>query len=245
MRKPNTTAVSARAASGAARAAAVPTRAASGPARSAGVGIPWLGLLVLVASILLAGRLLSGLTPADIFQTWYLSRAAGLVSLILLWASVALGLMQANGFLRGLTSSASNTDVHAFTALLMVYAVTFHAWILLWDQYQPFTWVQVVVPFAANYKPLVMGLGSIGFYVALGAVMITYVRGWLGSGAWRALHRASVVGFGLALVHGYLAGPDTALPAVQFFYYFAGASVTLLLAFRLLGGRNKVARPAR
>lgn len=209
------------------------------------MAFPWAGLLALAAAGALAVWLLSpSAPPLELLQTWYLSRAAGLVALALLWLSVVLGLMQATGLLSGLTGPASNVDVHAFAALLSLYAATFHAWILLWDRFVTFRWPELVLPFTANYEPVLLGLGTLAFYGGLGAVITTYLRGWMGPRVWRALHQASVIALAFGLVHGYLLGPDTAVPTVRFFYYFAGWSTALLLAYRMAGGILRRARDA-
>lgn len=215
------------------------------PGRRNRVALPWAGLVSLVAAAALATWLLSpAAPPLALLQTWYLGRAAGLVALALLWLSVTLGLMQSSGLLGGLTGPAANVDVHAFAALLSLYATTFHAWILLWDRFVTFEWTELALPFTAAYEPVLLGLGTLAFYGALGAVVTTYLRGWMGPRAWRLLHQASLIALVFGLVHGYLLGPDTTLAAVRFFYYFAGWSTGLLLAYRVAGGIVRRARNA-
>lgn len=213
--------------------------------RRNGVAFPWVGLLALAAASALAVWLLSpAAPPLALLQTWYLSRAAGLVALALMWLSAALGLMQSSGLLSGITGPAANVDVHAFAALLSLYAATFHAWILLWDRFVTFRWTELVLPFTAGYEPVLLGLGTLAFYGALGAVVTTYLRGWMRPRVWRFVHQASLLALVFGLAHGYLLGPDTSVPAVRLFYYFAGWSTGLLLAYRLAGGIVRRARDA-
>lgn len=206
---------------------------------------PWAGMLTVAGAGVLVTWLLSPtVSPQQLLQTWHVSRAAGLVALVLLWLSVVLGLMQSSGLLNGLTGSAPTVEVHAFAALLSLYAATFHAWILLWDRFVAFHWRELVLPFTADYEPVLVGIGTLAFYGALGAVVTTYLRRWMGPRVWRALHQASLIAFALGLVHGYLLGPDTALPAVRVFYYVAGWSTALLLVYRMVGGILHRARAA-
>lgn len=216
------------------------SRIISRPAR-----FPWTGPVALVIAVGLAAWLLSPVVdPQELLQTWYLSRAAGLVALALLWLSVCLGLMQSSGLLTGITGAANNVDVHGFAALLSLYGTTFHAWILLWDRFVTFRWAELLVPFTSAYEPVLTGLGTLAFYGVMGTVVTTYLRGRLGPKVWRALHQTSLAVFALALVHGYLYGPDTSLPAVRLFYHFSGWSTALLLAYRIAGGILRSARAA-
>lgn len=227
------------------RTAAPPNFRTVAPKARRSAPFPWAGLMALLGSLALSAWLLSGgVSPAELLQTWYLSRAAGLVALTLLWVSVMLGLMQGGKLLAGVTAPGSNVDVHAFAALLAVYAATFHAWILLWDRFVPFRPGEILVPFSASYEPVLVGIGSLALYAALGAVVTTYLRGLLGPKLWRFLHRISALGLGLALVHGYLLGTDTRLPAVQALYQVIGWSTALLLAYRIVGGVFQRARSA-
>ena len=212
------------------------------PGRSS---IPWLGLLILVASLFLSAHLLAGVySPESLAQTWYLSRAAGLVSLVLLWLSVMLGLLGASGLARWGFSPQDSTDVHAFAALLAIYAATFHAWILLWDSFIPFTLSEILDPFTANYQPFLVGLGTLGFYFAIGAVVTTYLRPRLGPRLWRVLHQVSAIGLALGVIHGYLLGPDSNQPGMRAFYLVVTLSTTLLAVYRMAGGIAKRARLA-
>lgn len=226
--------------------------AASGPVgprarrRAAGRGIPWLGLLTLTASLFLSAHFLSGVyTVESLFQTWYLSRAAGLVSLVLLWISVDLGLLQSAGLLRRMLPGQDSIDVHAFAALLAIYAVTFHAWVLLWDTTVPFTLSQILDPFTSQYEPIMVGLGTIAFYFCLGSVVSTYLRKGLGTKVWRVMHQVSALGLVIGLIHGWVLGPDTNQPGVRALYVVIAVSTVLLTVYRMiLGGAAKRARLA-
>ncbi len=203
-------------------------------------GIPWAGAMALAIAIVTFGVVLSGpISLSSLLQTWYLSRAVGIIAFVLLWGSVTLGLLQSTGYLKGVTSPLANIDLHEFTSLGALYASIFHAVILLWDQYLPFRVLDLVVPFSGAYRPVLVGLGSVAFYVALGAVLTTYLRGRLNPKTWRQLHQISLLGFIAALVHGLLLGTDSGLPAVVFVYGFAVLSVALLVGLRIYRGFDR------
>jgi len=206
---------------------------------------PWAGLLALILAIgVSAFLLLTEVRPAALLNTWYLTRASGLVAFVLLWASVALGLLQATGLLKGVSAPAASLEIHQYVSVGALYATTFHAVILLWDHYIPFRLWDLLIPFGSSYKPLLVGPGSLGFYIALLAAVTTYFRNKMNSKTWRALHQFSLLGFFAAMIHGLALGTDSNLWAVGFMYRFAFISVAVLLVARVLKGVAANANPA-
>ncbi len=211
--------------------------------RNVTMPFPWVGVGTLAVAVFAAGGLLaSGISFESLLHPWSLTRAAGLVAFVLLWASVVLGLLHSTGCLKGVTSPAANVDLHQFTAVGALYATTFHAVILHWDRYVPFQWGEILLPFTSGYKPTLVGLGGVAFYVAFGATVTTYFRARLGSRAWRIVHLLTLPGFVFALLHGWLLGTDAGSPVILFLYRLAGISVVLLSAYRVLKGVYSRAR---
>lgn len=207
---------------------------------------PWAGVTALGAAAVVTGVLLGGIAaPAQMLNTWYLTRAAGLVSFWLLWLSVILGLLQATGSLKGVTSPLANIDLHNFVSLAALYTGLFHGLILLFDHYMPFTLAQILIPFASAEKPLLVGLGGVGFYIALLAIVTTIFRERLKPKVWRGIHQASLAGFVFVLLHGWLMGTDRAQPLVAYGYRFAAISVAVLLGYRVFKGVANHAHSAR
>lgn len=214
--------------------------------RSQTPSLPWVGAAALAAATFGAGAVLArpGLL-GGLLQPWYLTRAAGIVAFVLLWLSVCIGILQSTQFLKGAASPLANIDIHTFVSLGAVYATTFHIVILMWDRYVPFTPAEILVPFAGDYKPVLVGLGSVGLYVMLGVIISTYLRGRLSARLWRSIHISSVGAFALALAHAVLLGTDRAHPLVSYLYRFAAISVAVLLAYRVsLGVMKRHANPA-
>ena len=91
------------------------------------------------------------------------------------------------------------------------------------------------MPFAsAPYRPLWVGLGQVAFY-GLGLVSLSfYARQPLGKTAWRVIHAASFGLFGLALLHGVLAGTDSGAGLMPLMYWVTGGSVLFLTLYRAL-----------
>lgn len=191
-----------------------------------------------VATLLLAGgaavALLWQVDLASLLSTWHLTRSAGLVAYVLLFASTALGLLQSLGVLKGVAGAPATLDVHEHLSLWALYATLFHALILIWDRYVGFSLAEVLVPFVSDYSSTPLGLGILALYLMLIATVTTYVRARMSPQRWRAIHLMSLAGFLFALVHGVVMGTDTGHPAVAYLYGFTGVAIGLLSALRLV-----------
>ena len=169
---------------------------------------------------------------------WYLSRAAGLTAYGLLWLAIVLGLSLSNRLARVWPGGPTAADLHQFASLLALVFATVHGLVLVGDQYIGYTFAQILVPFAGTaYRPLWVGLGQVGFYLAVVVAFSVYVRDSIGYRTWRTLHYLSFAVYILATLHALGAGTDSASPQA-FFIYWAGAVVVGLLTVRrfLAGG---------
>ncbi len=195
---------------------------------------PWAGLVTLVVAIGLAGLLLAGspVDPTRWLQPWYLTRASGITAYLLLWTAVAVGLLQSLGMLQGVTAPLANLDVHEHLSLWSLYATVFHAVILLWDSYVPFSLAAITVPMLSAFKPVLVSLGILTFYLGLLVTVTTYLRSRMAASTWRMIHLLSLVAFVMALAHGVLLGTDTSQPLVAYMYRFTGISVAGLAVYR-------------
>ncbi|HYG60670.1 MAG TPA: ferric reductase-like transmembrane domain-containing protein [Symbiobacteriaceae bacterium] len=207
--------------------------------------LPWVGIAALGAATFGAGAVIAGQASLQgLLHPWYLTRAAGIIAFLLLWASVCAGLLQSTQFLKGASSPLANIDIHTFLSLGALYATTFHVVILLFDRYVKFSLADLLIPFASEYKPVLVGLGGLAFYIALGVSVSTYLRSKLNAKVWRAIHLTSLVAFALALVHGAVLGTDRHAAAVAFLYRFAAISVVALTGYRVYLGVKKRANSA-
>jgi len=174
---------------------------------------------------------------------WYLSRASGFVAYGLLWASMVFGLLLTNKLARVWPGGPTAFDLHQYVSLLGLAFGLFHGLILLGDRYINFTLVQVLIPFAGTgYRPLLVGLGQVGFYIMAIVSATFYIRKGIGQRAFRAIHLLSFLMFLLALVHGLGAGTDSTTLWAGIMYWATGGSVLFLTVYRVLAAR---AQPRR
>ncbi len=138
---------------------------------------------------------------------WYLTRASGFVAYLLLFGSVALGLLLTGGS-PGLKRY-DVYDLHRFLAILTLAVTLFHLFIVLPDAYIGFSLSELLIPFASPYHPVYMALGLLSFYLMLLAVASFYSMPLIPYAWWRRLHYSTFAVFVMALAHGLGSGTDT------------------------------------
>jgi predicted ferric reductase len=167
---------------------------------------------------------------------WDLARSSGIVAYLLMWLSVAFGLIITNKMARVWPGGPTAFDLHQFTSLLGLAFALFHAIVLLGDQFIKYTPLQLLVPFGSvNYQQFWVGFGQLSFYALIPITFSFYVRRQIGTGAWRAIHYGSFLAFSMITAHALLAGSDSANWVMLGIYAMTGGSVMFLTLYRMLG----------
>jgi sulfoxide reductase heme-binding subunit YedZ len=205
------------------------------------LGIIALGIFVFAGLIpgspvlALSGKLFDVLFATSSVQAlWYVTRAAGVVAYLLLWLSTAWGLAVSSKIFDPLLHRFFTYDMHQFISLLALGFVALHVVVLRADKYLPFSIAQILVPFAAPYRPVWVGVGVIGFYLMLLVSVTFYVRQRIGYPIFRVIHYASFVAYLAALAHGLLAGTDSSLWTTQLIYAASALVVIFLFVYRIV-----------
>ncbi|MEV5718282.1 ferric reductase-like transmembrane domain-containing protein [Amycolatopsis mediterranei] len=142
---------------------------------------------------------------------WYFSRATGLVSLVLFTGVVVLGALGAGRFATREWPRFAVAAVHRNLALTSLAFLAAHIASAVLDGYVPLGWLDVVVPFGADYQPLWVGLGAVAIDLVLAIVVTSLVRTRLPARVWRAVHWLAYLCWPVALVHGFgMAEDDSA-----------------------------------
>jgi predicted ferric reductase len=165
---------------------------------------------------------------------WYVTRAAGLTSYILLWLSMVWGMAISTKILSPAVAGDDSYDFHEFLSLLGLGFVLLHVIVLALDKFLPFSIWQILIPFIDSYRPLWVGLGVIGFYLFLLVTVTFYMRQAIGSKAFRSIHMLSLIGYLGATLHGLFAGTDSALPVAKLLYALTFLVVIFLTAYWLV-----------
>ena len=167
---------------------------------------------------------------------WYLTRGSGLVALILLTVSMALGIAQYERWAGPTGQRFVVTHIHRNASLLAVVFLGVHIATSIIDAFAPITWLDAVIPFRSPYRPLWLGFGALAFDLVLALVITSLVRSRISYGAWKAVHWAAYLCWPLAFVHGLGTGTDGRVGWVQVVDLACLGIMVLALAWRLTAG---------
>jgi predicted ferric reductase len=139
---------------------------------------------------------------------WYATRATGLVAMLLLTASVLLGLLITGRFAGDNWPRFLTVGLHRNISLLTVTFVALHVGTTVIDTFTSIPLTAAFIPFASSYKTFWLGLGAIALDLLIALVASSLIRNRLGLRAWRWVHWAAYVCWPVALVHGLGTGTD-------------------------------------
>jgi sulfoxide reductase heme-binding subunit YedZ len=127
-------------------------------------------------------------------------------------------------------------DVHRFGGLLVGSLIVVHVGTIALDSFLPFSIGQLIVPFAARYRPLWTGLGIFAAELLLALAITNHYRKRMPYRWWRLAHYANFAVWSLASVHGIFAGTDRSATWLAVLYGASISVVLALLAWRVTGG---------
>jgi hypothetical protein len=187
------------------------------------------------------GLPLTGQTPAF----WYMARSGGIVAYLLLWLSTVWGLTLSTKITGGLVPAPIAYGLHEFLSIGAVLFAILHSVVLLGDAYIKFNLLHLAIPFLAPYLPFWTGLGTVGLYLSAALTGSFYLRKQIGPKLWRTLHYLTFGVYGLALLHGLMAGTDSSLVVMRLMYLGTGLTVLFLTYYRLFTLKVKEKKPFR
>jgi len=140
---------------------------------------------------------------------WYVTRGAGIASLIMLTGVVVLGIVTAVRWQRPGWPRFLNAELHRSVSLLTLVFLAIHILIAVLDPYTALGWAAALVPFSSPYRQVWLGLGGVATYVIAAIVVTSLLRPLFGRTAWRLVHWLTYAAWPVALIHGIGTGSDT------------------------------------
>jgi sulfoxide reductase heme-binding subunit YedZ len=167
---------------------------------------------------------------------WYTTRATGVVALVLLTASVVLGVLTSVRAGTARWPRFAVQDLHKRVSLLSVVFIALHITTAVSDSFAPIGWVSAFVPFTSSYRRLWLGLGTAAFDLLLAVVISSLLRQRIAARLWRTLHWLAYASWPLALVHGLGTGTDPHLEWMVLLTIACVAAVLAAIGWRLVAG---------
>lgn len=166
---------------------------------------------------------------------WYVNRSTGVVLLVLLTATVVLGVLSTRGHAGTRLPRFVVQAVHRNLGLLTTVLLVVHVASAVLDEYVDIRWWQSFVPWQLHYEPLWLALGIVALDLMVAVVVTSLVRERLPHRAWFAVHLTTYATWVVSMVHGLGIGTDTGAPWARWTYVACAAAVLLALLVRLAG----------
>jgi sulfoxide reductase heme-binding subunit YedZ len=164
---------------------------------------------------------------------WYATRSAGTVALVLLTASVVLGVLDLGRWQSERWPRFVVDGLHRTISLLALSMVAVHVLTTIADSFTSIGLRDAFIPFAASYRSLWLGFGTLAFDLLLAVAVTSLLRRRIGHRAWRGVHWASYACWPLALLHGLGTGTDTPVPWMLLLALVCALAVLAAIGWRV------------
>lgn len=173
---------------------------------------------------------------------WFLNRGTGVALLLVLTASLALGMLTAGRRAGGVVPVFVPQSLHRNLSLLGLALVVLHIVTAVADTFVDIRWWQALSPWGATYEPFWLGLGTLAFDLMVVIAFTTAIRARMSATGWHRIHLLGYAVWPVAFAHGAGIGTDAAEPWARMVGFGCLAVVVLALAVRV---RRQQARPGR
>lgn len=171
-------------------------------------------------------------------ELWYLTRGSGAAALLLLTASVLLGVANTSRWKTDRWPRFIVYGLHRNVTLLALTFTVVHVLTTIVDSFAPIGVVDAFIPFLSPYRPLWLGLGTVAFDLLLALIVTSFLRRRIGTRAWRTVHWLAYASWPVALLHSFGTGSDARTGWMLFLGLACGLSVLAAVVWRLLISRD-------
>lgn len=140
---------------------------------------------------------------------WYVSRACGVASMLLLTVVVLAGLFTAARRRPHEPASTLAMGLHRTLGLGMTVFLLTHATTAILDTYVPIGWISAVLPFTSEYERPWVALGTIAFDLFVAVIVTSLLRHRLPTRLWRCVHWFTYAMAPIAVTHGLMMASST------------------------------------
>lgn len=169
---------------------------------------------------------------------WYVTRGSGAVALLLLTASVLLGVANTTRWKSNRWPRFLVYGLHRNLTLLAVVFTGIHVLTTVVDSFAPIGILDAFVPFLSPYRPFWLGLGAVAFDLLLALVITSLLRRRIGTRAWKAVHWLAYASWPVAMFHSWGTGSDAKQGWMLFLGVACGVIVAAAVAWRLVSSQT-------
>lgn len=167
---------------------------------------------------------------------WYATRGSGYAALVLLTASVVLGVVTSLRWRSEEWPRFLVQAVHRSVSLLVLVFLALHIVTAILDPFAGLGAKDALIPFASSYRPFWLGLGVIAMELLVAVIVTSLLRHRLGHRTWRLVHWLAYASWPVAMVHGLGTGSDAASQWGLLLDIACAGAVTMAVSWRLSEG---------
>lgn len=168
---------------------------------------------------------------------WIAIRATGLTGYFLLTISLLLGIYSHIPRKKG-----SILAFHQIIGQVALLFIGIHAYLLIFDNYEPYSIKALLIPFTAAYEPILSGLGTIAAYLLIIVLLTSDFMKKVGRSVWKKTHYLVFPLWFLSVIHGLFLGTDTESIWAEALYggtVLMVSMATIFLVFKKYSNKRK------
>ena len=171
---------------------------------------------------------------------WYLMRASGVVSLVLLTAVFGLGIATAKRWHPVRLPRFVTLGLHRNISLLSVVFLAIHVVTAVIDPYAHVGLLAAVLPFTAGSDAIWVGLGTVSLDLVAALIVSSLLRRHIGHRTWKAIHWLSYASWPVAFAHTLGSGTDAATLWLRVVAGLSASTIGAVVVWRLRGRSGTV-----
>ncbi len=164
---------------------------------------------------------------------WYATRSTGIVALVLLTATMVLGIATVNRARARNWPGFAQQEIHRRVSMLSVVFLALHVLTSVLDTFVTISWASILIPFTSSYDRLWVGIGTVALDLMVAVFVSSLLRSRMKPGTWRAVHWLAYLSWPVALAHTFGMGTDAGESWVIALGVACILSVGLALLWRL------------
>jgi DMSO/TMAO reductase YedYZ heme-binding membrane subunit len=172
---------------------------------------------------------------------WYATRASGIVTLVLLTATMVLGLATTKRARARNWPGYAQQEIHRRISMIAVVFLGIHVLTSVLDTFVSIGWASILVPFTSSYSRFWVGIGTVALDLMVAVFVTSLLRGRMRPATWRAVHWLAYLCWPVALAHTFGMGTDSDELWVVALGVACVAAVGAAVAWRLRVSARQVA----
>ncbi len=145
---------------------------------------------------------------------WYVTRASGIVALVLLTLTMVLGLTTTARARARHWPGFAHQELHRRVSMMSMVFLAIHIATSILDTYVHIGWAAILVPFTSSYSRFWVGMGTVAVDLMAAVFVSSLLRPHMKPGTWRGIHWMAYGCWPIALAHTFGLGTDSGEPWV-------------------------------